>query len=348
MDIKESICPSCGRPSPGGKLCGACRAERTVWLECEPRIKIVFCPSCEARKDQGVWTDMPASRDEVAMDMVHRAIKVSPDLNDSRIEVVLGDQSPNRTYADCTVTGTLYGVGVEGHCRIEIMWSKEQCDRCNRLSGSYYEGIVQVRASGRKPYPFEIATAARIAEEMEETLQEGGERLSFISKMTDSRDGLDITIGSQKIGQEISNAIVARLGGRWTSHPKLVGEKAGRQIFRITYSVRLPRFVRGDVIGIGKHYGEVQQTEGHNIRYFDLSTGSMKTTKDDAAIRLLGNARNAEAHMVVFREAGTIGVLDPVTGITRECLVGPFGDLSPGDSVNLLKNGEEIVLLGRS
>jgi nonsense-mediated mRNA decay protein 3 len=348
MDIKESICPSCGRPSPGGKLCGICRAERTVWLECEPRVKIVFCPSCEARKDQGVWTDMPASRDEVAMERVHRAIRVSPELHDTRIEVALGDQSPNRTYADCKVTGVLYGVGVEGQCRIEITWSKEQCDRCNRLSGSYYEGIVQVRATGRKPYPFEIATAARIAEEMEETLQEGGERLSFISKMIDSRDGLDITVGSQKIGQEISNTIVARLGGRWSTHPKLVGEKAGRQIFRITYSVRLPRFVRGDVIGFGKRYGEVQQMEGQSIRYTDLSTGSVRTMKDDGQIRLVGNARNAEEHMVVFREEDVIGVLDPVTGITRECLVGPFRDLSPGDSVTLLKGGEEIILLGKA
>jgi nonsense-mediated mRNA decay protein 3 len=348
MDIKESICPSCGRPSPGGKLCGSCRAERTVWLECEPRVKIVFCPSCEARKDQGVWTDMPASRDEVAMERVYQAIKVSPDLKEQRIDIVLSDQSPNRTYADCTVTGTLYGVGVEGQCRIEIAWNKEQCDRCNRLSGSYYEGIVQVRATDRKPYPFEIAAAARIAEEMEETLQEGGERLSFISKMTDSRDGLDITVGSQKIGQEISNAIVARLGGRWSTHPKLVGEKAGRQIFRITYSVRLPRFVRGDVIAMGKRYGEVQQTEGHNIRYFDLSSGSTKTTKEDGNIRLVGNARDAESHMVVYREADLIGILDPVTGITRECLVGPFRDLAPGDTVNLLRSGEEIIVLGKA
>jgi len=348
MDITESICPTCGRPSPGGKVCGVCRAERTVWLECEPRVKIVFCPSCEARKDQGVWTDMPASREDVAMGRVRRAIKVSPDLKETRIEVSLGDQSPNRTYADGTVTGTLYGVQVEGQCRIEIAWSKEQCDRCNRLTGSYYEGIVQVRATGRKPYSFEIATAARIAEETEESLQEGGERLSFISKLADSRDGLDITVGSQKIGQEISNAIVARLGGRWSTHPKLVGEKAGRQIFRITYSVRLPRFIRGDVITLGKHYGEVQQTEGQNIRYIDLSTGSMRTMKEDGPFRLVGNARNAEEHMVVFREDNVIGVLDPATGITRECLVGPFRDLSPGDSVRLLKSGEDIILLGKA
>ena len=58
--------------------------------------------------------------------------------------------------------------------------------------------------------------------------------------MTENRDGLDITVGSQHIGLLIVQGITAQFGGRYTTHPKLVGEKNGRQLFRITYLVRLP------------------------------------------------------------------------------------------------------------
>jgi len=133
-----------------------------------------------------------------------------------------------------------YNTPVEGTCTVELIWHKEQCDRCNRISGSYYEGNVQVRADGRLPSTYEIQTAAGIAQAVEDSLQAGGERLSFICDMGQTREGLDITVGSQHIGALISQGIIAQLGGRYTTHPKLVGEKNGRQLFRITYSVRLP------------------------------------------------------------------------------------------------------------
>ena len=52
---------------------------------------------------------------------------------------------------------------MEKECTVEIVWQKEQCDRCNRITGSYYEGFVQVRADERLPSQFEIQTARSIA-----------------------------------------------------------------------------------------------------------------------------------------------------------------------------------------
>ena len=346
MKIQESICPRCGNPSRPGELCSTCRVGLTRWMECEPRIKSIECPVCGARKDAGIWTDNSRERTEIATEMIYQSIRLHPDVKSPSYDIRITDVSTNRSVAQCAVTAMLYGLPVEGNCRIEIAWVREQCDRCNRLSGSYYEGVVQVRASGRKPYPEEIEAAARIALEVEGALIENGERLSFISSIDPSRDGLDVTIGSQHIGQEISNAIVQRLGGRYTTHPKLVGEKAGKQLFRITYSLRLPHFRRGDVIEIRGRYGEVMATEGQNVRYTELPSGTSKTVREDDVIRLVGNAKDAADYLVAYHDAGIIGILNPADGITVECQAGKWHGVEPGQYIRALRDGDNLILLG--
>ena len=212
------------------------------------------------------WTDSEAERAELGPDVAKSAVHFHKDVKKPAIEVSIRDMTLNRSRATLLIRGILYNKHVEATCTVEILWHKEQCDRCNRISGSYYEGIVQVRAEGRIPSTFEIQTSASIAQQIEDTLQAGGERLSFISDMNEIHDGIDITIGSQHIGLLISQGIIAQLGGRYTTHPKLVGEKNGRQLFRITYSVRLPRFQKNDVIKIRNRYYEVLRVESHHIQ----------------------------------------------------------------------------------
>ncbi|MDD1715808.1 MAG: 60S ribosomal export protein NMD3 [Methanolinea sp.] len=346
MNIQDAICPLCGNPSPEGEICGRCRVGKTPWLECQSRVSPIECPSCGARKEAGSWTDHSRPRDDLARELALRGIRLHPQVRNPRFSITLDEHSVNRTRATCHVEGVLFGEEVEGDCTVEIAWKKEQCDRCSRISGSYHEGVVQVRASGRKPSPREIATTSRIAQEVEDSLQASGERLSFISDLQETRDGVDITVGSQRIGQEIATAVTRALGGRCSTHPKLVGEKAGRQLYRITYSVRLPRFTRGDIVLIHGKYGEVLAAEGKGIRYLDLATNAVKTASESLVERLAGNARDAPEWLVAFRDGDTAGILDPETGATLEVKVPAARDLVQGSLVRVFRDGECLVLLG--
>ena len=344
--IRENICPRCGAASDTGELCGRCRVQQSPWFSCENRVICTFCPTCGSRKDCGVWTDSTAEKDEIARELVRRAVHVIPGVVTPVFGITIRDQSVNRSLAEVTVEGNLFGEQVNAACQVEILWQKEQCDRCNRISGSYYEGIVQVRATGRKPRPHEIRTAARIAQEIEEGCYTAGERLSFISDTDETKDGLDITVGSQRIGQEIATAIVQRLGGRISTHPKLVGERAGKRLYRITYSVRLPRYGRGDIIEVNGRHGEVLHATGKDIKYREILTGMERTTKEERVERYIGNIRDARDYMVTFREGTIIGVLDPDTGISHECPVPRNADISPGQTVRILKDGEDLLQVG--
>jgi nonsense-mediated mRNA decay protein 3 len=346
MSIRDAICPLCGNPSTEGEICGQCRVAKTPWLGCQSRVSPIECPSCGARKEAGSWTDHSRPRDELGRELVLRGIHLHPEVRNPVVSITLDELSTNRTRAKCHVEGVLYGEDVQGDCTVEIAWKKEQCDRCSRISGSYHEGVVQVRASGRKPSPREIAITSRIAQEVEDALQAAGERLSFISDLQETRDGVDITVGSQRIGQEIASAVIRALGGRCSTHPKLVGEKAGRQLFRVTYSVRLPRFTRGDIILIHGNYGEVLGVEGKGIRYLDLATNAAKNAGESLVERHVGNARDATEWLVAFRDGDTAGILDPESGATVEAKVPAGRDLTQGSPVRVFRDGERLVLLG--
>ena len=344
--IRETICPRCGAPSATGGLCGRCKVRETPWFSSESRVTCTFCPTCGSRKECGVWTDIEGERDAIARELVRRALHLSRDLARTEVTITLREKSTNRTVADVTVNGILFGEPVGASSQVEILWEKEQCDRCNRISGSYYEGIVQVRAAGRRPYPHEISTASRIAREIEEGCFTAGERLSFIADIDESKDGLDITVGSQRIGQEIASAIVRRLGGRFTTHPKLVGERAGKRLYRITYSVRLPRYSRGDIIIVNRRCGEVIAADGKQIRYREIASGADRTIQEDRVERLVGTIHDARDYLVTFRDGTVIGILDPDTGVSHECPAPRDPAICPGQHVRIVRDGEDLIVVG--
>ncbi|HMA04484.1 MAG TPA: 60S ribosomal export protein NMD3 [Methanomicrobiales archaeon] len=316
MSIRESFCPLCGEPSAGG-LCGKCRAGRTRWMEAAPRVEAITCPTCGSRRTGAIWQETPVSREELAGELAVQAVRLVPEARDPEFRVTSRERSPNRTEAAVRVRANLFGVPVEDEARIEIVWRGETCDRCSRISGGYFEGVIQVRADGRALTPHEQEVAARIAFEVEERLQAGGSRLSFISRMTDE-EGLDIVVGQNAMGDQIAREVTGALGGRYTVHPKLVGEKDGKRLFRITYSVRLPRLQRGDVVEVDGEYLEVRETGKRQLKVFQLATGSLATVPPDAPYRVIGNVRDSLPALVAYLEEGVAGIIDPEDFTSRE------------------------------
>lgn len=347
MDIKQNICPKCGRPTEEG-LCGRCRVDETEWMICEPRVYCTYCPTCESLKTGGVWIDTNLKREDLIEELALSGIKLHEDVEDYTISLSFYDPSPNRTMSKAIVDGTLYGIHVEKSCNILIVWVKEQCDRCNRLSGNYYAGTIQVRAEGRKPDDWEREKAIEIANNIEDSHQTGGDRLSFITKIDETKDGVDIVISSHTIGEAISKEIKNQLGGRYERHPKLIGEKKGKPIYRITYPVRLPQFRRGDILEIDRQYFEVRSNESGNMRLFDLQNGEIRYISENEPARLIGNVLDSETSFVAYRENDTFGMLDPETYDNIECLTKPWLDISEGNEVRFIRDRDNdvIILIG--
>lgn len=345
MSIRDTFCPKCGKPTDTGGFCRECQIGNTPWYTCDLRVMSTQCPSCGALKQVNTWSDSELNREELGPALARSAVHFHPEVRKPSVDVRIEDLTVNRSRAFLTIHGTFVKAPVEAACTVEIIWNKEQCDRCNRISGSYYEGIVQVRAEGRTPSTFEIQVASSVAQNIEDNLQAGGERLSFISDMNEIHDGIDIIIGSQHIGLMIAQGIIAQLGGRYTTHPKLVGEKNGRQLYRITYSVRLPRFQKHDIIAVKKRYYEVDRVEAHHVRVTDLMEGTAKSIRDDDVERIVGNSRNAVPALAAFVDGQIVGIIDPVTSKSMDIAKPKCMEIRAGDHVSIIKDNENLIIV---
>ena len=347
MTIQTSICPRCGQPTEGG-FCPQCRAADVRLLTCTPRVTAVYCPVCESQKRGKTWSDLKMPREDLIAELAVSATSIHADAKDIRVTVRPEETGPNKTTCTVDVEAALYGVSVRGTCTTEILWQKESCDRCSRISGGYYEGIVQVRATNRRINAYEREVATKIAEQAEESLQQGGDRFSFISDLQETKDGVDVTVGTQHLGQEIARMVTGALGGRFTTHPKLVGEKEGKALYRITYSIRLPFYQKGDVVVSRGGYFEVRDIDGQRLRVFDLKSGQGRTLAEDEVVRLLGNVRDAESAIVVYTQPNVVGLMDPKTYQTRESNPVPWTFPVEGQPIRVLRDEEQdrLVIVG--
>ena len=344
-DILDAICPKCGGLSKDGNICASCVVADIEWFVYEPHVVITKCQQCNALLKSGTWVDNEREREELEYEAVVESISFYKDVQDPEVAISLVENSSNRTFATVDLSCTLYDVVCADTARIEILWHYEACTRCIRQFGNYYEGVVQLRAEGRKATPAEQDEARKIAIATEKAMNDDGDRLAFIANMEDTREGLDITIGSKAIGEQISRDIVKKMGGRYSYHPTLIGEKEGKRLYRVTYSVRLMKFPRGSIIKLKQTYGEVISGEGKTFTYIDLKTGFSKTVADATPATLIGAVADAKPFMVVYLDAGVVGIMDEQTGETEEIRAVSYKNFNIGDQVKIVRDDQFSIVL---
>lgn len=346
MKIQEMFCPRCGRPSDG--LCAACRLEAMPWATIEPRIVLTYCPSCRYVKEKGSWIASSSNRNDLIETIVHSALRVEPEVRDVKLSIQSEDYSSNLTACRVKVTGTIHGKPVESLMKLDILFKGELCPRCSRMSGGYYEGVVQVRAMGRKCTQREKETIIDRAYEIERTLTESGDNLSFIARIDEVHKCIDIIVGTQQLGRMIAEDIVDILGGRMTTHPKLVGEKDGIPIYRVTYAVKLPYYQKGDVVEIDGRIVEIRDTTSRTASIFALDSGEMRVVRLDKHWRHIDNVHNAFDGVVAYQDRDFIGIINPQTGRTYEVRAVPWLNIAIGSQVRALidKDRDSLIVVG--
>lgn len=198
------FCPVCGKPDSGqqfiGELCLDCASGR---LKPFPTIHILICQKCGEVIEKG-----------------NRRKNTTIDAEAERLLKLKGTDpvfSPTHTSVEYDSD---YGRVSQP---LTLLFEKRICTECSRSSSQYFEAIVQLRG--------EPAKVARMAEMMSKKLQER----TFIPKMEELKEGVDIYCGSRN--EAIATLNVFKLGFLRTE--KLAGEKNGKRLYRTTLLVRL-------------------------------------------------------------------------------------------------------------
>ena len=122
-------------------------------------------------------------------------------------------------------------------------------------------------------------------------------------------------VGSTQQGRAIARAIHERFGGSTLESFKLAGTRDGRNVYRTSILVRLPRLKAGDLIRGRGRFLEVRGFEGKRTACRSLRDGAMVYLSEEEAedAPVLGNRSSADKGVVVAEDRDVRGVMEPVS-----------------------------------
>jgi nonsense-mediated mRNA decay protein 3 len=335
------FCPRCGDPIerppdvdlPGGRergsghadpdavLCDECYFEDFDLVDAPERIEVRVCSQCGAVHRGNRWVDVGAKDyTDVGVEETADRLSVHVDARevDWGVEPEQVDQNTIRMH--CLFTGVIRDTPLQEEVTVPVYVSRETCDRCGRIAGDYYVSIVQVRATDRTPTEPENDRAVEIAESYVAEREATGDRTAFITETTRTKDGVDLKISTNQLGQGVASHVVRELGGTVSEAPTLVTEDGdGNEVYRVTFTARLPPYTPGDVVDLDDGEGPVLVTSAHgNLKGRRLETGEGYEASFEEGIdpdaRKIGTREDAEYTTVVAVEDDrAVQVLDPET-----------------------------------
>lgn len=198
-------CPTCGKSdaevSFHGEMCMECAKLRIGEL---PNVQVTICSKCGEVLDKGRKKKETTIQEEAT-----RLLKLKgtdPAYAEDMMSVEY-DTPSGRIKRD-----------------LLVLIRKEQCVACARSNSQYFEAIIQVRGGDRLKI-----------ERMADILVKRVESRSFIPKIDELKEGIDIYCGSRNEAIAALNA--QKLG--FVRTEKLAGEKNGKRLYRTTLLVRL-------------------------------------------------------------------------------------------------------------
>ncbi len=341
------FCPKCGKDTDifYDNVCRQCFVGNKKLIECPQVLYSRICPACGSVFKKGKWS-LKENEVEIILDCVKDALKLDKHARNTGLSLSPKQLDYSRYNVHIEAKAEISGAPIEASQDTEVRISWETCDTCSRISGGYFEGIIQIRADKRLPTKDELERCKSIAEEVAIRAQEKGDRLAFIAKTEEPDEGADIYVGSMKLGKQICRAIIEVFGGKFMESPKLVGQKNGEDLYRITFALRLPEFVRGDIISVDDKVVEVQSC-GKHVSGIDLETGRrfIENFNDLMQVRKLCRRQDAVSSVLISDEGKTIQVMHPDTYETVTIKRPEFLSAEPGNEIKIVKTTKGIFVV---
>lgn len=208
--MSELLCPRCGITNDKKKFIESfCIDCYPVKINCPSKLSIEKCSRCEKIKISGEWTSY--SKKEIS-DFVIKKCKGEFNSGEFDIETGMAVFSIEKENAKVELVKPII---------LEIQ--QTLCLRCVRMSGGYFQGIIQLRGNLKK------------VDKWAEMFYSKLKKRTFIAKEEEKHGGLDIYVGDSKAVV----ALLADIGIKATITTKLAGVEEGKRYYRTTFLIRL-------------------------------------------------------------------------------------------------------------
>jgi nonsense-mediated mRNA decay protein 3 len=336
----KSFCPSCGEPSDG--ICERCAAQDHTAAAMPRFLTVRTCPTCSDHFFRGRWLNEDLNH------AISRAVKeaVNVDVAEASVKVIVSEVTQTRARARAEVVAPHLGHVQHESFDLIVRLDRATCERCSRVSGGYYESKIQIRANHRTPDKTELQCALEIATREIDRAQKA-DRLSFIAKTVELKEGLDLYVGTIKAAKRIVRALVREMGGDVSDSAKLVGRRDGRDVYQVTFVVRLPEFSTGAIVSVKQHVYQICSATSA-INAVNLETGQSAALKAEELCNahLLGARTDAKRTVLVSVDADEAHLLDPETYVTLTVKRPPFVCKDDeGKEIQVVKTREGVFIL---
>ena len=208
-------CPSCGKSSADtkfyGEFCEAC-TEKKVLEKLPSAVELTVCKRCGMVRSMGKFLKQDKEAIEAALAQQLKGYSVTfKGADEETIDLAITDVKPD------------YSITIEK--KIHVNWKKSMCERCNRIAGSYYEAMLQLRGSDTDKIERFIKRVTRYFEHRNE----------FVTMIKKADNGLDVYLSNKKL----ASAYLSSHGVKAVASYTLYGVKQGKKVYRHTYAIRL-------------------------------------------------------------------------------------------------------------
>ncbi len=251
---KRNFCSVCGKANEVliESKCRYCFFKEKELFRLPELLEVKICKNCLSYFKKNRWSFVSSSLEEVLQEASFNEIRGSIEPKNASVKISLGDikKSSEAVYiVSCSVRveGRFAGVEYSAKKNVEVRARLELCGNCSRQAGGYYESVLQVRS--------EEALGRAEREEIEGLVNKllssiaQKDRKAFLSDFKPLRDGMDFYVGSIKVAKKLAEMLREKFGGEISESPKLFGrDKSGKDLYRVTIALRLPRLKEGDII----------------------------------------------------------------------------------------------------
>jgi len=308
------FCVECGKE---GKIfkngeCIECYVKNKSFTKGPEVIDIYKCSKCWSYKYKNSWLN--ESFKEILNRYIKDNFKISNELKKINITTEC-DKEDNIISCKVIISGFIDDHKILEEHFLKVRVKKIVCNICSKQFGGYYEAILQIRIDKRKSFKNELNKIKLFVENLVENLVEKGNRGLFITDIAEEHSGIDFYLSEKGPAYTIAKKIQERYGGEIKQSSKNIGMKDSKQIYRMTYLVRLPAFRTGDFFAYNNSYYYIYSITGDMVHVFELINWTKRVfkLKELQNISIFGGKELIKEMILISQTKEEIQVMDPKT-----------------------------------
>ena len=338
------FCVRCGREGATYEsLCVECFLANNRFSKVPDHVDLFQCYHCKEFQLGKSW--YRHSVDEAVREAVKRALKVSKNVEVAGVRTDVVEADAKNYHVRLNAKMEYSDLSVQEESKTTVRLKNTVCPRCSKIMGSYYESIVQIRGRDRKLSEPQKELLLHELQSKVAAAQEDNREM-FITKLEEVTGGFDAYLSDISLGKGISKELADRYGAEVKESSTLVTQREGKDVYRVTYLVRLPSYLRGEVILFKDRPHQVHSITSTTTKLINLKTHEPINVSNSElrTAMLIGKHEDILEAVILMETTKEMQLLHPNSYKTVDVKKPPTFH-SVGDTVRIFSFEEEVYLL---